>query len=221
MLRTFEISRKTGAARVACIGARLAVSRLATCCVAGALGALVPGCLVTNPVDFDSDEGSPPMLLDLPTAKVPLGEHAWVDTTSGVSSWRFAVRVRDEDVTQDLQARWRVVTKTEQTPPFESLDLPFNGTLLRDFDLLLEAGQLDMGKCHRLEVVVSSGFLDPNRAALFDIPAVPGDLASGEWWIWEGPGDLAASDALKAELLDSCDALEDLLQTTPTLEAEP
>lgn len=182
---------------------------------------LLPGCLVTDPVEFDSDEGSPPMLLDPPATAVPLGEHAWVDTTTGVTSWRFTLRVRDEDITQSLQARWRVVKEGNPTPRFDTIDLPFNGTLTRDFDILLEAGQLDMGKCHRLDVVVSGGFVQSDSPLAFDFPLVPGDIDVGNWWIWEGPGELAASDALKRDVVDSCNAIETLLTPPSTPEQAP
>jgi hypothetical protein len=208
--------KSSGFAALRRLGPRLAICKLVRTL---AVLVLLSGCLVTDPIEFDAPEGSPPMLLNPPSAKVPLGHIAWVDGTSGITSWKFTLRVRDEDIGQNLQARWRVVKEGNTTPRFEpTIDLPYNGTLTRDFDILLEAGQLDMGKCHRLDVAVSGSFLDDDNPLAFDFALENNDLAVSNFWIWEGPGEIAATDVLKRDLVDSCNAIEDLTTSSSPLE---
>jgi hypothetical protein len=186
----------------------------------GAVVALaLSGCLVTDPIEFEAEQGSPPVLLDIPGTPTPLGHIVWLDSRAQ-SSWRLTLRVRDEDLGQALTAHYRFVREGESTPDFEPrVDVRPTGTLTRDFDISIQAGQLRVGECHRLDVAVSGSFFEGRDSPIFfDEVREEGDLARGTFWLWEGQGEEVATQQEKARLVESCNAIEELLAPAGTTE---
>ena len=168
------------------------------------------GCLVTDKITFPTDPDIPPMILDAPGTNTPIGWTLWVNkaTTPEV---RLPVRVRDQNLTQPLEAHWRVLTAGNDSPPFESKPVPL-GQLLRDFEVVVQSGMLHTGECHRVELAVSGNFF-PNRntPAFFDAAPIEEDVAHASWSVWEGRGEAQATAEEKAKLVDTCNAIEALL----------
>jgi hypothetical protein len=171
----------------------------------------LPACLVTDPVDFEVEQGSPPMLIDKPRTggsdDSPLNSWFWANKDDGIG-WTFSARVRDEDVLEDLQLHWRIVTHMQDTPAFESLDILADGvTVTRPFNIFVEPGLLNESECHKLEIAVSGNFTDQTEPAYFGLALVPDDVARGVWWLLEGDRDLLAQGQAK-QIIDTCDALD-------------
>ncbi|MDH5676479.1 MAG: hypothetical protein OEZ06_30445 [Myxococcales bacterium] len=183
------------------------------------------GCLITEDLRFEEESDVPPVVLDVADTRTPIGSSFWVDfysDTSTSTELKIDVLVRDENVEQDLWARWRVTTKTRMTPDFQPLPLPGDGVLKRDLQITVSQGDFREGECHRLELVVSGSFLDPEDPQrgkdpnLFDYTIKADDLGYASWWIWEGTGAGTTEDSKKAALLASCDAIEDLVLSGST-----
>jgi hypothetical protein len=179
---------------------------------------MLSGCLVLNEKEFDVEEPVPPVIVDRPSS-VPIGSILWLDAEAQ-NSWEIVVDVRDPNLQDELQARWRVLTEGRTNPPFEQLDLP-PGSNPRELLIQLDQGDLELGRCHKLEVVVSSSFLDRTDPGVFDIFLEPDDIGRANWWIWEGDGELEANSENNLSLLRSCNALEALLETGTAATAEP
>ena len=198
------------------IGPGVAAARFAW--VVGALGFLpfaLSGCLVTDEITFDEEADLPTVIVDVPSSKTPIGSIVWLDKDAQ-PFWEFKVRVRDENLSQTLKAHYRVVTEDNALPDFVERVLPATDTVLRDLDFPVMSESLRDGECHHLQLVVSGAFFDLLRPELFDIvqPGREADIAYASWWLWEGPGDMLATDPDKARLAQTCGAIEDLLLPT-------
>jgi len=182
---------------------------------------LVPlsGCLVTEEITFDEEPDLPTVIVDAPGSKTPIGHIVWLDK-SAQPSWEFHVKVRDENLSQELTAHYRVVTQDTATPQFESVKLKPNQTELRDLTLTVKSESLRPGECHHLELAVSAAFLESTRPVFDAVP--PGretDVAYASWTLWEGPGSMLATVPDLARLAQTCGAIEDLLAPTVVEEA--
>lgn len=182
-------------------GARLA---LTLTCVRLALG-ILPGCVVTDPIEFETNPASPTVLTGL--APDDFGEIIWADKNAN-PDFTFRARVRDEDVGQELKVHWRLVTSTDKVPVFAVIELP-EGSLTREFPMFVPAGQLRESECHKLEVAVSAHFGNEDQPVFFGRAPDPfkEDVARGTWWLWEGDGELIALDQAK-QIVESCQALK-------------
>ena len=178
----------------------------------GLLPVALSGCLVTDEITFDQDPDLPTVIVDAPGTQTPIGSSVWVDKST-MPDWKFDVRVRDENLAQDLIAHYRVVTQDAEFPPFETVDLKGPAASeLRDLTLSVKSEQLRDGECHQLELAVSGSFFDSTRP-VFD--AVPRgrelDVAYASWQLWEGPGEMLTPDPDLARLARTCEAIEALL----------
>jgi hypothetical protein len=162
---------------------------------------LASGCLVTDPIDFERPRNNPPTFVVEYQPKLQVGDIKYVNNRNAAS---FSLRVRDPDVTQDLEVRWRVMT-SDEVQPSRTIPLPAaNGALVRDITIPVERTQLRDNQCHRVEVAVSSAFDEfpgaPDNPALFLATVDPDDIALFTFWIWEG--DENGNDADK--LIETC-----------------
>lgn len=181
--------------------------------VVGWLGlapAALSGCLVTDEITFEEEADLPTVIVDAPGTKTPIGSIVWLDSETQ-SSWPFPVRVRDENLGQPLTAHYRVVTAENEFPTFVPVELKPSGAELRDLTLTVKSESLRVGECHRLELAVSAYFLGGTRPVFFNevLPGREGEVAHASWLLWEGPGDMLATDL--ARLAQSCVTIEDLL----------
>lgn len=161
---------------------------------------VLPGCLVTDSVDFEAPVNHPPTFVRRPGADLDNGDMKFVRNL-GVPSWPFSLRVRDEDVNQDLEVRWRIVTRAAGSSNREIIALPARGELTRDFDLVIQSGQLSTDSCHRIDIAVSGSFAgrvdDPT---VFDVVTDPDDIAYFNFTIFEGQPN--SNDP--AKLIETC-----------------
>ncbi len=185
------------------------------------IGLLAPlsltGCLVTDPIEFEEDVGSPPVLMD-PLSREFLGGYVWL-SAGEPTSWTFSMRVWDEDVTQDLQAHWRIVKKDVPVPEFEkpTIELPATGAVVRELQIVLQSSQLTVDACHRIEVAVSGSFYQGEGRqgpGYFALARVDDDLGVGSWTIWEGEPGLVTDEQALA-IFKSCPTVNGLF-ATPT-----
>ena len=188
------------------LGSALA-SRVLRTLLLGLVSGACAGCLVTDEIMFESEPNFPPVILDAPPPTAPIGDHVWIDSSADVKTWRLDVRVRDENITQPLVAHWRVVADAgRKDPSFEHLNLS-PGLLVRDLPIFVQTEALELGTCHKLELVVSGSFFKKLDPAYFE--AVPDgaedDVAKAVWWLLEG--DMHASAEEKARLIDTCNAV--------------
>lgn len=176
---------------------------------------MLAGCLVTDEITFDEEPDLPTVIVDTPGTKTPIGRIVWLDK-SAQPMWDFAVKVRDENLAQELTAHYRVVTRENDAPPFQTVPLPASDMELRDLKLPVKSESLRDGECHHLQLAVSAAFFPRTEPVFFDAvpPGRESDIAYASWWLWEGPGVMLATDPDKARLAQTCGAIEDLLAPT-------
>ncbi len=187
---------------------------------AGLLFGPYAGCLVNDEIMFEEEPDFPPVILDAPNPVAPIGEHIWIDS-SVTAMWPLDVRVRDENINQELIAHWRVLGEGETLEDFDQVILA-PGLLVRDLQISVNSARsLDRGSCHRLELAVSGSFFkNQKRREVFDVRPddAQEDIDTAVWWIWEGRGEMLTDDQQKARLIDSCNAIEALLASDPMAE---
>jgi len=182
-------------------------------CALGCLPIALSGCLVTDEITFDEEPDLPTVIVDAPASKTPIGSIVWLDKHTQ-PSWKFVVKIRDENSAQELKAHYRVVSEDDAMPPFESPPVPADDAELRDLELTVKSETLRDGECHQLQLAVSPWFFDSTLPGLFDFvpPGREASVARASWTLWEGPGDMLATDWER--LARSCRAIDDLLAPT-------
>jgi hypothetical protein len=193
-------------------GSRLASFLLSRAALSAVLVAC-SGCLVTSKYDIPDPTNVPPIIQDDPASIAKIGSIIWLDSQNP-QSWTFSVQVRDEDIDQVLDARWRLVRQGEPLPPFTRLQ-PFQaGPLAPPLQITVESTKLSDGECHHLELAVSGSFwkdmlgMDRTDPLYFAEVTVEDDLALASWWIWEGEGNTETNDDEWKRLAKSCNAKE-------------
>ncbi len=166
------------------------------------LSALLSGCLVTSEIDFQVEENVPPLVLDKPGEEGTIGSVLWVDIDD--TNWELLVDVRDENIGQPVTARWRVQTEEQDEPEFKQAELAPSGTARRELRITLDQGDLVAGECHRLQLVVSSSFVEGSTPNRFDITSPVEDIGRANWWLWEGMGEASADPDEALRLINSC-----------------
>jgi hypothetical protein len=173
---------------------------------------------VTDSVEFDPVVNNPPTFVKRPGSKLAFpGEIKFVKR-SDAASWSFPLRVRDADRDQDLELHSRIVTSMNRDPDrAETRLLPATGSLTRDFEYVINSGELLTDNCHRIDLVVSGSFNHPLEGDEEDLQDFegrtdPDDFASYTFWIWEGEPD--SFDAQK--IVETC-KIEAYKQPTATM----
>jgi hypothetical protein len=162
-------------------------------------------------VEFEEEANVPPVLLD--SAEFPFGLPIEFDRRVP-QDLRVRVRVRDENLDDELEIRARVSLEgSDQSRSFlicqeDRFRYP-NGTPIRDpLDLVLTQTQIMPGVCSQLELFVSSRFLrdcdDPDER-FFDQPLDREDIGSAAYSIWEMSGDPLTNLMSAQALLNSCE----------------
>jgi len=155
-----------------------------------------------------------------------VGTLIWFNTMN--RELKLTIQVRDEDTTEVLKPRWRLVTANMPQRPAESpRDLDYacpepeigpTGRVDReDFTIDIPGSRLVRGQCYRLEVAVSSSFKSCERnPELFDITTNEDneeDIGRATYWIWALAGSTPDSSVFQS-LVASCDAYQPPTGTT-------
>lgn len=171
------------------------------------LGSL-SGCVVTAPIDFEPPANNPPAFVMERPPKLQMGEIKFVEAEDA-PSWTFNLRVRDQDVDQELEMQWRIVTSGVPRDRNLTRIVPATGEQVREFSITVDLGKLDTDSCHRIEVAVSGSFVRPFDDESEDLTRFADvevenrfDVALFTFWIWEGGPN--ANDANK--LVQTCGA---------------
>lgn len=165
-----------------------------------AIPTLNSGCLVTQDIEFRSQEDVPPSFVFRPRSDPPIGGTLVVDTDAlsgqSITNLTFTLQVRDENVLQPLQTQIRL--RTLESPTFSELaiidtedgsEIPGTGAAVRDFEFSLSTTVLKDLHCHQLELAVSGEFLDTGEDRVFALADPISDVAIATWWLWEiSPG---------------------------------
>jgi len=167
------------------------------------------GCLVTDEFHFQAEPNLPPVFVNRP-GEPEIGEHIWIDN-SVQSQRRLGVRIRDENVEQELELHWRIRQDREMVPEWAAVPVPTaSGNPERDVDIFINADRLPRYTCQRLELVVSGSFIpeliEPEYFA-FVVPEDRSDRGFALWWIWEGEG-IDTPDQNWLQIAKSCPALD-------------
>jgi hypothetical protein len=125
--------------------------------------ATVSGCLVTDTVDLPEEPRTPPVITAAPPygAGSPILFNAATAVTTGLT---IPITVRDEDITEDLQVRWRIRSNVMPAPgvtPRQECPLPLiraNRLLTRDWPFNIESVKFARGACSVVELIVSAHF---------------------------------------------------------------
>ncbi len=174
--------------------------------------ALLSGCLVTNPVDFNDPVEIPPVIVD--SAKLPNGSIVKVNVDDpGANEIRLPVTIREDNVSRVLKVRTRITksdTTIEYTCPEPEL-LP-TGTNLRSYDIVIDKTSLNRGECARVELVVSGSFgtcqIDQYVDLRFDFAQPTDDIARATFWIWEVSGSALADAQSALRLANTCKLID-------------
>jgi hypothetical protein len=169
-------------------------SALASGALAGS--ALLPGCLTQN-VQFDVPRNYPPSIESEPGARYPLnqvitptGRPSGGDGGSEAMEIELDLLVRDPNVEQRLDFRVFIDFQAGSIPTIvrQGVIPPASGgdRIERRQRIPIPIAAIgQVGRCHRIEVLVSSSFQEPGPAARLPVPD-PGrtaDLASATWWV--------------------------------------
>lgn len=172
------------------------------------LGSL-SGCLVTDPIEFDRPANNPPAFVMERPPKLQLGEIKYLSARDVPSGWKFTLRVRDQDVDQELEAQWRIVTGGTARKRKSTIIIPATGAQVRELTIPVDQGELDTDSCHRVEIAVSGSFVKPFEGDMEDLTRFADvdvddrfDIAMFTFWIWEGEPN--ANDP--AKLVETCGA---------------
>jgi hypothetical protein len=155
---------------------------------------------VTEEFPLDPPPNDPPSIVAVPGQPAP-GEIINIQKRLLPNGWPFTVRIRDENITQELEARLRIVTSPSEEPRFEPFPVLAGDRPERDLTIRIETATLKEGKCVALELAVSGSFVDIENPPFTGVPSGSNDLARAKWWIWEG--DLTLEEVRKANA-DSC-----------------
>jgi hypothetical protein len=191
----------------------------------GATMFLLSGCLVTDEITFPEEPQFPPTILDVPGTDTPIGGILWVDLKQVTNEWRLKVQVRDDNIDEVLEARYRVWVGGEPAlPAWESAEIPPSGAAMREtYEVPVRFGYLRDDTCHRVELAVSGSFVRRTAPVYFDVLNGQGerddDIARASWTILEGEGEAKTDDVQALLLLRSCETIEAFLQQ-PALEGE-
>lgn len=169
--------------------------------------ASISGCVVTDPIDFEPPANNPPAFVMERPPKLQMGEIKYVLARSA-PSWTFTLRVRDQDVDQDLELQWRIVAGGEPRLRKPTIVWPATGEQVREVSIVVNQGELEPDTCHRIEIAVSSSFVQPFEGEMEDLTRFADvgpnrfDIALFPFWIWEGMP--SANDPTK--LVETCGA---------------
>ncbi len=204
-------------------------SLIGLCCAS-----LLSACLVTDPVEFEDEQNRPPVIFEAigpDGVRIPLGSVITTDnpisagggggaagtgSIVGNNELELRLRVRDENLSQPLRVRMRVRKPNDVTIPYQcpEPEIPPSGGDVREYELGIDKTALDIGACHRVEVVISSRFnrcstANPDVAdQLFDETFEDDDLAYASFWVWETSMDPLTSPEAALRLAKSCETLD-------------
>lgn len=140
------------------------------------LGLSNSGCLVTDQIDLPARAQTPPVL----SSTTPMVGRV-IRFNTALPELQLNIRIRDEDTTEILKARWRLVTgnnppRTPTTPTdldYKCPEDPIAGGAIereQEVQITFPGRRLIRGQCYRIDVAVSSSFKSCERSPeLFDI----------------------------------------------------
>lgn len=140
---------------------------------------------------------------------------------TALSELKLTFQIRDEDTTEVLKLRYRIVTgNTPARPPSSYMELDYDcpeppipgtpGQVERgDVDITIGGTHFARGQCYRIDVAVSSSFKSCIRnPELFDITTNEDneeDVGRASYWVWAVNGNAVPTENMAAQLLlDSC-----------------
>ena len=145
------------------------------------------------------------------------------------SELRLNIQIRDEDTTEILKARWRLVngnmpTRTPTSPSELEYMCPepeivgTPGVVNRaDLDINIPSSRFVRGQCYRIDVAVSSSFKSCVRnPELFDITTNEDneeDVGRASYWVFALAGGTIDRDIAQG-LAESCDSYQPPAGTT-------
>jgi len=151
---------------------------------------MLTSCLVTDPIEFDNEQKNyPPSFIGetYPTIGSMVAVNRADFTGTGPKDLKFVIWVHDENIDQTLYARFKLSTLLTDynpgifDPQYVGKLPPSSGLPDRSFNLILDAEQLQAGRCYGLHLVVSSKFKDAHSA--WNDPDIEGDSAEAKWLI--------------------------------------
>lgn len=182
------------------------------------------GCLVTDQIDLPAVPQSPPVVS---LKDYDDGENLILFERSIEKELVVNLEIRDEDLTEPLRARWRIVSK--ERPPGSPMReyscpeplIPGTGSLKRDHKLTIFSSSLAAGKCSRVDFIVSASFKDcDGNDDWDDTTQVDDDSDVGRlsFWIWDVSGQPLIMPDTALALTMSCPVV-DYRPPSPTASA--
>ena len=172
---------------------------------------LLPGCLVTNEIQFEAEEIVPPSVM-----APNLGDMI-VLNRNRTESLSLTVSILDPNVDEILYARWRLARNTTMPVPMllslcnadtnqDEAEILRTGTNLREHTLVINPFDVPLG-CHRLELAISSNFKNTctevrSAPGVFASTLAANDVGTANWWILSIDGP--PSDTAKLEAFRTC-----------------
>jgi hypothetical protein len=154
---------------------------------------------------------------------IPLGSVIKFDV-SRQNELTIPVQIRYENVTETLKARVRIVSGGAKQPTASAFKCPeplivANGTMRREWPIVIGRAELDPGVCSRIDFVVSADFQDCMRHPdWFDATTSSDndeDLGRATFWVWDVSNDPLTSTNAQA-LLNTCLAIDRTVPAMPT-----
>ncbi|HET8933443.1 MAG TPA: hypothetical protein VFN67_08395 [Polyangiales bacterium] len=125
--------------------------------------------------------------------------------------------IRDEDVNETLEARWRIVSLVHPPGVVENQfrcpepEIVGTGSVMRSYPLRLSVSSFAPGKCSRVDVIVSASFKNckPDKWIDTTQPDDDTDVGRLSFWVWVfDASNNPLSDKGAAALTNSCPAAD-------------
>jgi len=193
---------------------RASLPRWGTLALACLMGIFTSGCLVTDQIDLPPRAQTPPILS--PTS--PRSGRV-IRFNTDLIELKLNLLIRDEDTTEVLKARWRLLTgNPPPRPPASPSELDYKcpelpilgtpGTIERELpEIVIPGKRLMRGQCYLIDVIVSSSFKSCERnPELFDITTNEDneeDVGRASYVVLAVSGEAIDND-ISQSLLDTC-----------------
>lgn len=168
-----------------------------------------------SPIEVKEEPQTPPIVLA--ASEISLASVIKFDA-SRQNELRIPVQIRNENTTEVLKVRMRIVTSGRTSEKFlcPEPEVPPNNAQRRDFQIVIAAGKFTLGTCHRIDFIVSGDFQSCKKnSEWFDYTYGDPDEEVGRatFWVWEVSNE-PLNPANSQALLSTCPALD---RTTPQL----
>jgi hypothetical protein len=174
---------------------------------------------VTSQVELPEEPHTPPIVIEDPS--YPIGTVIKFDA-SKYSELQIPITVYDEDVSEELHARFRISSNTVPSKTYvdcaDDHMIPVSGNTLRiNAKIVISEGMLERNACSTIDYVVASSFVAASctrRPELWNATNPLDDNGTARFMVWEVSGDLLMDPVRTQALAATCQSVDGTPPTT-------